>query len=68
LLAVAALALIADPLYRDVRLNLLLGVEDTRVTARNWLRQHYGAVSPCLVRDSKAMPGAGRRWRTCIRW
>jgi len=55
LVASAALALIAEPLYRDVRFDSLLCREDTRVTARNWLGQRYPAGTTILVRDSKSL-------------
>jgi hypothetical protein len=50
-----AALLIADPLYRDVRLDRLLSREDTRVTARAWLDAHVAPPGPILARDSKAL-------------
>jgi dolichyl-phosphate-mannose-protein mannosyltransferase len=54
-LGVAAVLLVADPLYRDVRLDRLLSREDTRVTARRWLDAHVAPPGPILARDSKAL-------------
>jgi hypothetical protein len=51
---VAAL-LVADPLYRDIRLDRLLSREDTRVTARRWLDAHVAPPGPIMARDSKAL-------------
>jgi len=50
-----AVLLLADPLYRDVRLDRLLSREDTRVTARRWLDAHVAPPGPILARDSKAL-------------
>jgi hypothetical protein len=54
-LGVLAALLVADPLYRDVRLDQLLSREDTRVTARRWLEAHVPPPGPIMARDSKAL-------------
>jgi hypothetical protein len=54
-LGLAAVVLVADPLYRVVRLDRLLSREDTRVTARRWLDVHVPPPGPILARDSKAL-------------
>jgi hypothetical protein len=53
--ALVVLLLVADPLYRDVRLDQLLSREDTRVTARRWLEAHVAPPGPIMARDSKAL-------------
>jgi 4-amino-4-deoxy-L-arabinose transferase-like glycosyltransferase len=50
-----ATALAADPLYRVVRLDLLLSREDTRVTARRWLERYVPPPGPIMSRESKAL-------------
>jgi len=54
-IGLAAAALIADPLYRVVCLDRLLGREDTRVSARRWLDQNVPPPGPILSRESKAL-------------
>jgi hypothetical protein len=54
--AAAALALlVADPLYRSVRLDMLLARKDTRVQAREWLDARLAPGTVIMIRDSKAM-------------
>jgi hypothetical protein len=55
LAALGGLALMAEPLYRDVRFDQLLCREDTRITARNWLTARYPAGTTLLVPDSKSL-------------
>lgn len=50
----AALALSAEPLYRDVRFDALLGHEDTRQVARRWLDLNLRPGARVLAPDSKA--------------
>jgi hypothetical protein len=52
---VMAAVLVAEPLYRDVRLDLLLSREDTRVTARRWLETYVPPPGPIMSRESKAL-------------
>ena len=52
---ILAAVLVADPLYRVVRLDRLLSREDTRVTARRWLDGHVAPPGPIMARDSKAL-------------
>ena len=54
-IGVAALVLIADPVYRVVRLDRLLSREDTRVTARRWLEENVPPPGPIMTRESKAL-------------
>jgi hypothetical protein len=54
-IGLAAAALIADPLYRVVCLDRLLGREDTRVSARRWLDKNVPPPGPILSRESKAL-------------
>jgi hypothetical protein len=53
--ALMAVLLLADPLYRVVRLNRLLSREDTRVTARRWLDTYVAPPGPIMSRESKAL-------------
>jgi hypothetical protein len=50
-----AAALVAEPLYRDVRFDLLVSREDTRVTARRWLEAYVPPPGPIMSRESKAL-------------
>jgi hypothetical protein len=54
--AVAFLAAMTiEPLYRDVRVNVLLCREDTRNTALEWFAAHVPASARILTRDSKPL-------------
>jgi 4-amino-4-deoxy-L-arabinose transferase-like glycosyltransferase len=54
---VAALALLcaAEPLYKDVRFDMLLTRPDTRNAALQWLLQHHPESGFVMAPDSKAM-------------
>jgi len=54
-IGLAAAILIADPAYRVVRLDRLLGREDTRVSARRWLDRNVPPPGPIMSRESKAL-------------
>lgn len=51
--ALAALAMCAEPLYRDARFGALLGAEDTRLVARRWLDLNAEPGAAVLAPDSK---------------
>jgi hypothetical protein len=57
--ATLALALAAEPLYRDVRFDQLLTRPDTRATALEWFVGHVPPGAHILTRDSKAMRWVG---------
>jgi len=52
---VLALAMAAEPFYRDVRFDMLLTRTDTRATALDWFAAHVPPGTPVLTRDSKAL-------------
>jgi hypothetical protein len=49
------LAMVAEPLYRDVRFDALLTRTDTRVQAADWFAAHVPRGARVLARDSKAL-------------
>jgi hypothetical protein len=53
--AVLALAMAAEPLYRDIRFDRLLTRIDTRATALEWFAARVPPGTPVLTRDSKAL-------------
>jgi len=55
IIGLLAAALVADPVYRVVRLDRLLSREDTRVTARRWLEANVPPPGPIMSRESKAL-------------
>ena len=63
-----AVAMAAEPLYRDVRFDMLLSRPDTRATANEWFAIHVPPSARILTRDSKhlrwARPGVEERYAT----
>jgi hypothetical protein len=55
LVPAAALLLVLEPAYKDVRFDSILGREDTRNAALQWLYAHHPDTGKVMVPDSKAL-------------